>query len=170
MSNKYYYLTSSLPYLFFEKPVPISSEDFFSECEKWLSKSEFNMLRNTNFNDLTTSHDDIDIVKEWKRFNNDTKQEIALIRDARKKHTIEKAPADVKEIFDEKNPLLMEKRFEKTRWNFIEQHEFLYSFDINWLVLYLFKLQISERISVFNKEKGRQTFDELSQLLSMGAL
>lgn len=166
MSNKYYYLISSLPYLFFENPALISLEDFFAECGKWLSRQDLKILQDNNINDLQINSGDLQIIKEWKGFNNSLREEIALLRAAKKTHVIEKAPLDVKEIFTEKNPLLMERRFEKVRWDFIEQQEYRYTYDINYLILYLFKLQILERLFVFNKERGKQEFEELTQLLS----
>jgi len=164
MSSKYYYLLSSLPYLIFEIKKQISSENFLSESEKWLSKKDMNTLKNVYLNNTTLKPEDPDILKEWKKFNTTLREEIMTMRTAQKTHTKEILTENLKNIYEEKNPLLMEKRFEKTRWDFIEQKEFSYNFDINSLVLYFLKLQILERLLVFNKTEGTKIFDELSEV------
>jgi hypothetical protein len=164
MHNKYYYLLSSLPYLVFEIKKQITREDFLNESEKWLSKKDIATLKNINFNNLTHEEKDPDILKEWKNFNTFLKEEIKTMRMAQKTHSKELLSENLKAIYEEKNPLLMEKRFEKTRWDFIEQKEFSYNFDINSLILYFLKLQILERLLAFNKVEGAKIFEELSEV------
>lgn len=163
MHRKYYYLISSLPYLIFDVKKQIQIEDFLGESEKWLSKKDIKILKDTDSNNLLPGQEDTDIVKEWKRFNTNLREEIKIMRLAQKTHSKEILTENLKNIYEEKNPLLMEKRFEKTRWEFIEQREFLYNFDINALILYFLKLQILERINIFNKADGMKTFEELSE-------
>lgn len=163
MSNKYYYLPASLPYLVFERKMPISVSDFISECEKWLSGKELRLIKNANFNNTEINPDDPGIVKEWKRFNRELREELAKARHEKKVHAKEPVVTRLMDIFSEKNPLLMEIKYEKIRWDFIEEREFLYRFDLNWLILYLFKLQILERLTTFNKEKGIENFERLCE-------
>jgi hypothetical protein len=137
---------------------------FLSECEKWLSKKDLKILKNISIDDLQTDSGDLDIVKKWKNFNASLKSEIKLMRSAVKTHTKELLTENLRNIYEEKNPLLMERRFEKTRWDFLEQNEFFYNFDINSLILYFLKLQILERLLQFNKTEGEKTFEELSEV------
>lgn len=109
------------------------------------------------------------MVKKWEDFNNNLKEDLANIRSIKKSHPGEKIHLAIGgtsggEIFSEPNPLLMEKRFERTRWDFLENQEFFYFFDINRLIIYLYKLQILERLSSFNKEKGTRVFNELCEV------
>lgn len=164
MQNRYYYLTASLPYLYFEKEPPISIEDFISECRKWLSKKDINIIGTSDINNIEIKSSDPKIIKDWKIFNIALLEELAMIRKAIKTHTIEKASVSVRDIFEEINPLLMEKRFERIRWDYIEQKEFLFQFDINRLVIYLFKLQILKRLAQFDKETGEKVFAELTEV------
>jgi len=147
MGNKYYYLIASLPYLFFDSESPITIEDFFGLCRVWLSKRDYRILREAH-------------LKEWEQFNNRLKKELANIRAAKKFHPEEKIHS---EILAEPNPLLMEKRYERIRWDFLEGLEFHYFFDINWLVIYLCKLYILERLATFNKQRGMQVFEEICE-------
>lgn len=147
MQNKYYYLIASLPYLFFDTASPITLEDFFTLARAWLSKEDYRMLREAH-------------LKKWNQFNDELRGRLADIRAIKKSHPEEKVHS---EIHNEPNPLLMEKRFERIRWDFLEEQEFHYFFDINWLIIYLHKLYILERLASFNKEKGQRVFEELCE-------
>lgn len=162
--SKYYYLPTSLPYLVFERKMPISISQFISECEKWLSKKDMRLIKNLDFNNIEIHPDDLPIIKEWKRFNTHLREELAKARYEKKTHAKEPVLTRLADIFTEKNPLLMEMRYEKIRWDFIEQKEFLYRFDLNWLILYLFKLQILQRLTIFNKEKGIENFERFCEV------
>jgi hypothetical protein len=72
--------------------------------------------------------------------------------------------AMVKPIFDEANPLLMEKKLAEVELDFIDSNFSRYFFDINWLILYYLKLQIIERLSIFNKDIGEKFFYELCEV------
>lgn len=164
MSTNYYYLTASLPYLDFAQEVPISVSDFISECEKWLSEKELSVVRNLGLNDYEINKNDPPSVITWKEFNKYIKGEINKIRISRREESRSKVSSPFQEIFHEANPLLMEKKFEKIRWNYIEEEDSKYFFDINWLSLYLLKLKILERLAGFQKEKGKQKFSELCEV------
>lgn len=164
MISKYYYLVASLPYLRFEEEMPFSSEEFISECRKWLSCRDIEIISGINIDNLQVEARDLEIIKKWKEFNKDLKEDLASVRYIKKFHSHEKIESAYREIFQERNPLLMEKRMEKIRWNFIDECESWYDFDINLLTLYLLKLQILERLSGFNKEAGRRMFGELCEV------
>lgn len=164
--NKYYYLIASLSYLTFGNESPIAIDHFMSECKRWVSKSDFKIFEHLDINARHMHDDDPDIVKKWKEFTNGLKEELADIREIKKTHPEEKLHSLLNAIFEEANPLLMEKRYEKIRWDWLERQEFYYFFDINWLIIYLFKLNIIERLTAFNKEKGAQVFDQLCEVIS----
>lgn len=163
MHKGYYYLPASLPYLVFERKTPISVSDFISECEKWFSGRDLKLIKNIRMNDTQINPEDPGILKEWKRFNKDLREELAKARHEKKIHAKEPVVTRLVDIFEEKNPLLMEMKYEKIRWDYIEQSEFRYNFDLNWLIIYLLKLQILERLTAFNKEKGIENFEKLCE-------
>jgi len=164
MPNKYYYLVASLTYLEFEKAPPITKSEFLSECRKWLDAGDFKKLAEINISNIETNREDPAIIKEWKSFDLTLRRDLGEVRKMRKKSLRETIPNWLMDVFEEPTPLLMERKLEKKRWDFIEEKEFGYHFDINTLILYFLKLQILERLSVFEKEKGKARFERLSEI------
>ncbi|MFH1868913.1 MAG: DUF2764 family protein [Candidatus Omnitrophota bacterium] len=158
MYSKYYYLAASLPYLILGKAQPLAKEDFLSECKKWLSASDFSRLESIDIESLDITANDLPLLAGWKRFDMSLRTELADFRKKRRKEKERPAPASLKDIFEKENPLLMERAIAQKRWNFIEECEFGNHFDLNFLTLYFLKLQILERITKFDKEKGRDIF------------
>lgn len=164
MNNKYYYLVSSLPYLKFAEASPITRDEFLSECRKWLSGFDFAKVASVNIDSLDVTPQDAEVIKKWKYFELALRQELATIRKAHKSSLREKIPASLREIFEERTPLLMERSLQKKRWDFIEEEEFGYHFDTNVLMLYFLKLQILERLAVFDQERGKSAFEKLCEV------
>lgn len=161
MANKYYYLTTVLPCLEFGEIFPITRQAFLDECRKWLIPPDFDRLKRVDADDFEAHPDDPSIVKEWKSFDLALREELAEIRKARKNAVRETKPISYRDIFEGSTPLVMEKKIQKRKWDFIEEKEFGYHFDLNILILYFLKLQILERIAVFEEEKGTAVFEEL---------
>lgn len=157
----YYYLISSLPYLEFDKKTPIPLDDFVAECAKWFSDRELDIIKKSNIDEFESASGDLQTIKTWKDFNRSIKEELAGVREAKRAGTTTKTTSIFSDIFAADTPLLMEKRFEQIRWIFLEQLEACYVFDINWLIIYSYKLQILERLAVFNKEEGWKVFHDL---------
>lgn len=70
------------------------------------------------------------------------------------------------EAFNANSPLMAEEILNKARWRYLDELEFGHYFDIERLVIFFIKLQILERISLFDTEKGR---DALDAVVSKGA-
>ena len=51
MSNKYYYLIASLPYLKFGDQPPIFKAAFITECEKWLSPEDMVLVNSADIHE-----------------------------------------------------------------------------------------------------------------------
>ena len=165
MANKYYYLVSSLAYLEFEKLPPITKSEFLNECKKWLGANEFKKLTCISINNIEIHPEDPEVIKDWKAFDRALREDLGEIRKMRKKSVHEKIPSELMGVFDEPTPLLMERKLEKMRWDFIEEKEFGYHFDMNTLILYFLKLQILERLARFDEKKGRARFESLSEVM-----
>ncbi len=164
MPNKYYYLVASLAYLEFEKAPPITKSEFLSECRKWLDAGNLKRLAEVNINNIGINREDPAIIKEWKSFDLAFRKDLGEIREMRKKSLHETIPTRLMDVFEEPTPLLMERKLEKKKWDFIEEKEFGCHFDMNTLMLYFLKLQILERLAVFEKEKGKARFERLSEV------
>ena len=163
MPDKYYYLIASLPYLNFNDKMPITEEEFLSECEKWLSEEDFMTIKRVSISDFKINTKDSPVLKKWKEFDFDLRERAAQARKMFLAEAHEKLPPRVKEIFREKNPLEIEKLYELRRWDFIEEAEFGHYFDIGILILYYLKLQILGRLETFDKEKGKVVFEKLCE-------
>ncbi len=50
----------------------------------------------------------------------------------------------------------MEQHLAQRRWEFIDEAEFRYHFDLHRLILYYLKLKILERLASFEKDKGQE--------------
>jgi hypothetical protein len=164
MFNKYYYLVASLPRLEFDKRPPISREEFLSESEKWLDEAGYRMLASVDIKDRSPKSSGRGALEEWRAYDAALRDGLASVRKARKEGQREKTPAAFKEIFEEGTPLLMEKRLERMRWDFLDEEEFGRHFDLDSLVIYNLKLQILERLSSFDKEKGKEVFEGLCEV------
>jgi hypothetical protein len=164
MSNKYYYLVASLPYLKFGDKPPISKAKFLSECEKWLSEEDISVVISAHLWHRGIENAGIPVLREWDNFNEEKKRQIAHVRTARKSGTQAKIPDPLKEAMEEETPLLIEKALEKIRWDFLEEKSTKHMFDTNWLVLYFLRLQILERLATFDKDEGEIFFYKLCEV------
>lgn len=159
MANKYYYLVSSLPFIAFDRTPPVTSEYFFRECAKWLTDKDAGALRQATAKNTAAETGGSEFLKEWKQFDVSLKTELSEARAARKTFHPERIHGRAREILDQSTPLDMETRFEKTRWDFLETREVDYHFDLNWLMVYYLKLQITERRAGFDREPARRRFE-----------
>jgi len=70
----------------------------------------------------------------------------------------------IADVVTEGNPLDKEIKLMRTRWEFLDNLSVGRYFDLGALIIYYLKLQILERKDSFNKEKGREVFDQLCQI------
>lgn len=160
MSAKYYYLVSSLAHISFSKAPALSKERFLSEAEKWLSIKDLDTLKNLELNDYSIKQNDDIFLKDWKSFNLVLRTEIAKVRSAGEK----KIPGLIKQIFSNEDPLSREQAFEEIRWDYLDEKETDFHFDLNFLICYFLKIQILERLQSFDKDKGRTKFKQLCEV------
>ncbi len=162
--NKYYYLTTSLPYLRFGSDALISSEEFLCECEKWVSPKEMEFLDGARNPFHEQREKDTLCLKEWWEFNKELVEELGRFRKNKREGKSGEITETIKFIIDRETPLLMEMAFEKTKWDFLDRKSEEYHFDINWLIFYLLKLQIIERLKIFDKDAGEKIFYKLCEV------
>lgn len=162
--GKHYYLTASLPYLKFGKETTISSEEFLTECEKWVSPQEMEFLNAARLPFYEQGENDTLCLREWREFDKELSEQLCGFRKNKQEGKSGAVTETIKFIVDQETPLLMEMAFEKTRWTFLDQRSAEYHFDINWLIFYLLKLQIIERLKVFDKDEGEKRFYKLCEV------
>ncbi|MFH0732809.1 MAG: DUF2764 family protein [Candidatus Omnitrophota bacterium] len=154
MSDKYYYLVASLPYLEFGKKAPIGKEEFLAECGKWLSEKELGLLEASNAH----SPEPRAFLACWREFDNGLREALGWFRKNTHGKTI---PQILNGVFKQDNPLEKEIAFERIRWQFLEDEEATHHFDITKIIIYFLKLRILLRLDTFNKEKGKAALKEL---------
>ena len=155
---EYYYLVATLTYLKFADAPPVSSEEFLSECRRWLSPEDMRSLESAGRGHHELMPGDAPVLKEWKAFDRRLREELAVVRSARKKSEAFKAPERLRQFVDQQNPLLVELELERFRWGFLEDRGAVYFFDVNALIVYFLKLQMLERMAEFNKDAGEKFF------------
>ena len=163
MQDKYYYLIASLKYLKFGDTAFPTELEFLSECEKWIEEKDLAIINNSDLGYDSIKNNNPETVKDWKEMNSLLRSELAGIRKARKRDLHEKYHGSIAKIFEEQTPLLMEKTFEHIRWNFIEEKEPEHNFDLEAVILYFLKIRILTRLAIFNKEKGKEIFEKISE-------
>jgi hypothetical protein len=162
--DKYYYLVSQLPSLFFDRPASIRLADFLQEAEKWLSRRARSILSRVDFNDTALDGKVPQVLRDYKAFETDLRMDLAGWRKSQQdggEYRPEHFPLSV---VTEGTPLDVEKRLLRLRWDFIESLEGEHHFDLGFLVLYCLKLQILRRLSTFNREKGVEVFQEICKV------
>ena len=162
--DKYYYFASQLPLLKFNEKTYIDRGLFLAEGRKWLEEKEFLTLSSTNLNDFLVKNQDSGILRRYKDFEKTLRQALVLFRQANKEEAEYKPSGVLGPHTLEGTPLEIEVKLLLRRWKFIEELEAEHYFDLEFLILYYLKLQILERLSRFDKEKGTLIFDQLSEV------
>ena len=162
--DKHYYLISQLPMLEFDRQSEMTIGLFTEEAQKWLRHADFIKLMHVYLFD--TSHDDPGpgLLKRIKRFEYEFRNDLALWRRARSEGEEYKPESFSPTLLKDGNPLEIEKRLLMYRWDFIDHLEQDHHFDFSFLILYYLKLQILDKLSLFDQERGMDTFREISRV------
>lgn len=156
--DRYYYLISQLPTLYFDKPTFMTIESFLKEARKWLSRQDFKILSKIKFTDTELDKKGSRLWKEYRTFEYRFRHEIARWRKAQGEERGYRPATFPANMLKEGNPLEIEKRLLFHRWELIEEKEKIHHFDLGYLILYYMKLQILQRLDLFDKEKGQNVF------------
>lgn len=69
--------------------------------------------------------------------------------------------AELVQIAEEQDLMVRERRTDVLRWNWLEEHTFFKTFDIESVLSYLLRLEMLERWTKLDKVKGEETFRRL---------
>ena len=165
MPGKYYYLVSSLPYLKMEEKG-ITKEAFLAECLKWLSLADYRALEEADMGMLEKTSFEVPVLIDWKSFDESLKKDLFVAREAMALGTSRETVVNdtIKAVLEQETPLLMEKKLAQMKLDFIDGEFSKYFFDLNWLILYYLKIQILERLSLFDKDIGENFFYKLCEV------
>jgi len=162
--DKYYYVVAQLPLLFFDKESTMTTPMFLEETEKWLSRGDYATLRQAHFDDVNLTGQKNGLLQRYISREAQFRSELAAWRRAMRDGLDYKPESFSPSLVKDGNPLEVELALLKRRWDYIEQIEPDHHFDLEFLILYFFKLQILEQAALYNKEKGLEVFKKISKV------
>lgn len=175
MKKQYYYVISALPTLFLNKELPIRKRDFLSICKENLRTADFEMISSIDFFKVEPVTSSLDIIRSFFRWESGLRNELIRLRadslGLKSEEFLRNEIYDhsrmliAEEAFLADSPLMAEDILNKARWNYLDKLEFSHYFDIEILAIFFIKLQILERISLFDEVKG---LEKLNAVVAQG--
>jgi hypothetical protein len=173
--SSYYFTVSSLPYLRFEDPPPLSLDAFHTVCVQWLKPTDYRLVSNASLADLSDTHPTCPVLERWREWEISLRDELVKLRAARlgvdpfrylvpSSFVIGSAEL-AQEASGMVNPLEAEGLLNRARWRILEELEVGHYFDVERLVVYSLKLQLLERKALYERERGREKFEGIFEKL-----
>ncbi len=159
--DRYYYLITQLPLLDFNSIEHIDIDYFIEQAAKWLSPKDFEIFRRASIDDIYLRKSDNGIVKEYKIFEYNLRDDIVKFREGNIGAILDES---LKSVLADTDPLKVEMGLLHLKWSFVDKLESYHNFDLERVIIYLYKLQILDRISQFDKEKGEELFNKISNI------
>jgi hypothetical protein len=158
MPQLYAYFIASLPMLHFGSRAPFSFEKFVTGCEELIGIEEAQIIRSLRDPALPATRP---TIAKWLDFETVLRNELVKIRAGRKRIEPEKylrpdgyAGPAVYHValaaYRAHSPLEGEKILDQERWNFLEELCIGHYFDLDFLIIYAYKLLILERWEKIN--------------------
>ena len=163
---QYYYLIASLPYLYHDKPAPLSGKEFLNTCKLQLKKADFECLQTARMYAENIEGIQLKVLSDWNSWDRGLRNELVQVR-------IENSGGDpqafirkdgwvrsqaqmtlAKNAISAASPLFGEKMLNLARWKFLDGLESGNNFNLQLLVIYYLKLQLLEKMSLVNPEMG----------------
>ncbi|MFA6617518.1 MAG: DUF2764 family protein [Candidatus Neomarinimicrobiota bacterium] len=159
--DKYIYFAASMPTLRWGAEQQYMTEkDFLEEAEKLMSETDFQHIKNTLVNDYEPKEIK-GVYSDFLTFENRLRTELAEYRKATKEGFEYKFSLLPAQLLKDANPLEIELKLIKFRWDWLEEREFSHYSDLDFFVLYYLKLQLLKRMNSFKQEIGEKAFEEL---------
>lgn len=162
--DKYYYVVAQLPLLAFDRETYMTTDMFLEEAEKWLSPSDYAILSHVRYDSTHVPNNAPRLLKQYVDWEYRFRTDLAQWRKAVKEGQDYKPEYFSASLVKENDPLEVEKALLKRRWSFIDEVEPDHHFDLEFLILYFFMLQILEQLALYQKEKGLEIFQKLSKV------
>ena len=174
----YYYAGAALPMLFFGESLPISREDFLGLCREQLSKKDFLQLQAATIDSYDTAQADCPVIRQWRKWEVSLRNELAKLRAQEKNKDPEPYLIESAEVlghFDLATDAVSntstyeaETTLYEARWNYLEDLGTNRFFTLESLIIYYLKLQILEKLALFDREKGSENFEEIYRKIREG--
>ena len=163
MSALYVYLISSLPMLDFGMRPPISQEDFLALCQRLIPEKDYALLKDLALPEQYAGYSGArEVIRRWVEFDTALKNELVKLRASRKHIEATKylRPSEYVSpwltqvaMSAQRNPAPQEaeRLLDRLRWDFLEELSFGHYFDLDFLIVYAYKLQILWRWEEFRR-------------------
>lgn len=161
---QYYYFAAQLPLLRFGERSFFSCDSFREEAQKWFCPKDVAVLEGIDLDSFSLQPQDPPLMAQYKGFESALRREIAQYRRERKDQGEYKFSGDLSGNVLEGNPLEKEKKLLRIHWDFIDEIAQGHYFDLAFFIAYFLKLQILERLEVFNKEHGKEKFTQICEV------
>jgi len=168
---QYYYLVASLPLLFYDSESIPSHEDFLATCRQHVSPGHFRLLVSASTTDLRDAVPSCKTLDLWRHWEIALRNELVRLRAKNRGREAQAylidspgvlAPqAIAREAFAQESPLQAEDALNRARWSYLDELEVGHYFDIEKILVYALRLQILQRKALFDRDRGRETFDKL---------
>ena len=169
--SQYYFTAASLPLLSIENKPTITVDDFLSTCELHLTSSDFNVLKNSSIKVPDNEEALTGVALICWNWEKSLRNELVKFR-AGKLNVVSDEyirPGDVafgtgriaSEAVKLESPLDAENFLNAARLDFLDSLTVGHYFDLTFLVIYYLKLQIMDRISSFDSERGYEKYQEI---------
>lgn len=156
--DKYYYMVSQLPTLSFDKESPVTIDAFLEEAGKWLNRGDLRSLDRVRLSEAGSSEEGHRIWQMFCAFERRFRNDLRAWRLSRRGGDDLRFPSFPLTMVKEGNPLDVEKKLLRHRWDYIDTLESEHHFDLDFLILYYIKLQILQKLSSFDPTKGLDVF------------
>ena len=161
--GSYYYLIAGLPELRADGDMPITYSEFLTSCDSIVSDEDLETLKN-----LTLSSKKGPLVKEWAEFYGmltgelNYQRSLNLGRSYSSAYEKDGAVAQVvASALAARNPLEAERILLDYEFQYLDLLVGPHMFDDYALFGYAIKLRLLERLTCFEKDKGKAEFDTL---------
>ena len=158
--DKYIYFAAEMPGLKWGSEQLMSEEDFLEEAEKWMTSTDYAGLTETLVNRYKAENIS-GMYNDFLIFENELRTELAEYRRAVKEGYEYKFLHLPVQLIKDGNPLDIELKLMKYRWDWLEEREFGHYSDLDFFVLYYLKLQLLQRVASFKRELGEEAFENL---------
>jgi hypothetical protein len=169
LKKQYYYLVSSLPALVFGQKPPVKFSQVTTYCQTYLDPNDFIILEKIISRDADVARLSR-FYHEWILWDQGLTKEIAAFRAYKMNSKENGQPFALPgrhsiyigllgQLFSAAHPFQAEMMLAEARWKHLDEMEFSCYFDFEKIVSFVLKLQIMERIELFNQIEGGHQLD-----------
>lgn len=162
--DKFYYIVAQLPSLVFDMDLPISRKDFLAETKKWMSKRDYLALSVVDLETIAWSKERVNrldrsqVLRRFKAAEIRLRSALAEWRKSRIEGRQGRPADEIADLLEEGNPLQIEKKLLLRKWETLDELEKDHDFDLDFLIIYLLRLQILEKSARFVADEGMRIF------------